>query len=59
MLALDMRLDASEADEPFTTPGVAPRQIDTWRNWSRWQRGFFGGGRKQVTYKYVLTLAKA
>lgn len=31
MLAFDIGLDASLADEPFTTPGVNPVQIDTWK----------------------------
>lgn len=30
-LGLLMKIDASDLDEPFTTPGVAPRQYDTWR----------------------------
>lgn len=31
MLGLDMSIDAALADEPFTTPGVVPTQVDTWR----------------------------
>ncbi|SCV72670.1 BQ2448_4207 [Microbotryum intermedium] len=57
MLGLTMGVDASLADEPFTTPGVAPRQIDTWRDFylifsqSRWKRGFLAGGSKRLAYK--------
>lgn len=31
MLGLEMGIDAAKADEPFTTPGVRPRRVDTWR----------------------------
>ncbi|KAJ7636721.1 transmembrane amino acid transporter protein-domain-containing protein [Roridomyces roridus] len=53
MLGLDMQLDAALEDEPFTTPGVAPRQIDTWWDFSRWKRGFLAGGRRRVGWKVV------
>jgi hypothetical protein len=39
MLGLDMQLDAMTEDEAFTTPGVTPKRIDTWRDLSRWKRG--------------------
>ncbi|SCZ92676.1 BZ3500_MvSof-1268-A1-R1_Chr5-2g08094 [Microbotryum saponariae] len=32
ILGLTVGMDASLADEPFTTPGVAPKRIDTWRD---------------------------
>lgn len=51
MLALYMRIDAAKEDEPFTTPGVAPKQKDTWASPARWSRGFFGGGAKRVVIK--------
>ncbi|KAJ7925099.1 hypothetical protein B0H13DRAFT_2574471 [Mycena leptocephala] len=44
MLGLDMQLDAMTEDEAFTTPGVTPKRIDTWRDLSRWKRGFFFWG---------------
>ncbi|GAA6005912.1 hypothetical protein JCM11491_004058 [Sporobolomyces phaffii] len=49
-----MKVDAMEADEPFTTPGVAPRQYDTWKSFSRWRRGAFNGGVKRVVTKALL-----
>ena len=36
-----MQLDATGGDAEYA-PGV-PRRTDSWANWSRWQRGFFGG----------------
>lgn len=51
MLALDMRIDAALADEPFQGPGTISRQIDSWSNPSRWVRGFTAGGSKRVTWK--------
>ncbi|KAJ7023709.1 hypothetical protein C8F04DRAFT_1240041 [Mycena alexandri] len=51
MLGLDMQLDAMTEDEAFTTPGVTPKRIDTWRDLSRWKRGFFSGGLKRVAFK--------
>ncbi|KAF7354431.1 Transmembrane amino acid transporter protein-domain-containing protein [Mycena venus] len=56
MLGLDLQIDAALADEPFQTPGVAPRQIDSWRQLSRWKRGFLAGGRKRVYWKFVNVL---
>lgn len=35
MLGLDIAIDAASADEPFTTPGVAPVRADTWRSMVR------------------------
>ncbi|KAJ7863579.1 hypothetical protein B0H13DRAFT_2354109 [Mycena leptocephala] len=51
MLGLDMQLDAMTEDEAFTTPGVTPKRIDTWRDLSRWKRGFLSGGLKRVAFK--------
>ncbi|KAJ7745981.1 transmembrane amino acid transporter protein-domain-containing protein [Mycena metata] len=51
MLGLDLQIDAALEDEPFQTPGVAPRQVDTWRQLSRWKRGIFAGGRKRLYWK--------
>ncbi|GAA5932683.1 hypothetical protein JCM1841_006937 [Sporobolomyces salmonicolor] len=51
MLGFDIKLDAAAEDEPWTAPGVTPKQIDTWRNLSRWKRGIFGGGNKRLLYK--------
>ncbi|KAJ7159620.1 transmembrane amino acid transporter protein-domain-containing protein [Mycena filopes] len=53
MLGLDLRIDAAIADEPFHTPGVAPQQIDTWLQISRWKRAFLAGGRKRFYWKIV------
>lgn len=53
MLGLDIALDAMSGDEAFSTPGVAPKQIDTWRDWSRWKRGIMAGGSKRLTYKVI------
>jgi len=53
MLGLDLQIDAAIADEPFTTPGVAPTQVDTWRDLSRWKRAFVAGGRKRFYWKIV------
>ncbi|KAK4704241.1 hypothetical protein P7C70_g1968, partial [Phenoliferia sp. Uapishka_3] len=55
MLGLDMCIDAAALDEPFTTPGQAPRRADSWKNLSRWRRGYFGGGRKRVAIKFANT----
>ncbi|GAA5881346.1 hypothetical protein JCM16303_000138 [Sporobolomyces ruberrimus] len=51
-----MKVDAMNLDEPFSQPGIAPRQHDTWRSFSRWQRGAFNGGRKRVVLKSLLFL---
>lgn len=32
MLGYDIGVDAMAEDEPFTTPGVRPRRIDSWKN---------------------------
>ncbi|GAA5978577.1 hypothetical protein JCM5350_003147 [Sporobolomyces pararoseus] len=55
-LGLLMKIDASDLDEPFTTPGVAPRQYDTWRSIYRWRRGAFNGSRNRVILKSLLFL---
>ncbi|SCZ92675.1 BZ3500_MvSof-1268-A1-R1_Chr5-2g08093 [Microbotryum saponariae] len=51
ILGLTMGIDASLADEPFTTPGVAPKRIDSWSNFSRWKRGLLAGGNKRLLFK--------
>lgn len=52
MLGLDMQLDASLADEPFDPHSPhPPKRIDTWRDISRWRRGFMEGGRKRLLFK--------
>ncbi|GAA6061497.1 hypothetical protein JCM10212_000201 [Sporobolomyces blumeae] len=56
LLGYMMKVDAMVMDERFSQPGVAPRQIDTWRNFSRWNRGFFNGGSKRLIYKSLLLL---
>ncbi|GAA5935830.1 uncharacterized protein JCM15063_001818 [Sporobolomyces koalae] len=56
MLGYMMHEDAMVLDEPFTTPGVAPRRRDTWTSMSRWSRGTLGGGAKRVVYKSLLFL---
>ncbi|KAJ7205342.1 transmembrane amino acid transporter protein-domain-containing protein [Mycena haematopus] len=56
MLGLDLQIDAAIADEPFQTPGVAPKQIDTWRQLSRWKRAFVAGGRKRFYWKITNVL---
>ena len=50
MLALDMHIDAAIADTPFV-PGEMYRQADTWKQLSRWTRGFFKGGRLRLLWK--------
>ena len=52
MLALDMHIDAASADTPFV-PGQAYVQVDTWRQFSRWSRGFFSGGRVRLMWKIL------
>ncbi|KAJ7448651.1 transmembrane amino acid transporter protein-domain-containing protein [Mycena galericulata] len=56
MLGLDLQVDAALADEPFTTPGVAPKQIDSWRQISRWKRAFVAGGRRRFWWKIANVL---
>ncbi|KAJ7728928.1 transmembrane amino acid transporter protein-domain-containing protein [Mycena maculata] len=56
MLGLDLQIDAAIADEPFTTPGVKPKQIDTWLQLSRWKRGFTAGGPKRFYWKIANVL---
>ncbi|KAL8283212.1 hypothetical protein RQP46_005990 [Phenoliferia psychrophenolica] len=51
MLGFDILVDGAAEDEPFTTPGVAPRRADTWSSMARWKRGILGGGRKRVSFK--------
>ncbi|GAA5947707.1 hypothetical protein JCM3765_001044 [Sporobolomyces pararoseus] len=55
-LGLLMKIDAANLDEPFTTPGVAPRQYDTWKSLYRWRRGAFNGSRRRVILKSLLFL---
>ncbi|GAA5957433.1 hypothetical protein JCM8115_006988 [Rhodotorula mucilaginosa] len=52
-LALEMHKDAIRGDEGFQTAGVRPRQIDTWRQASRWRRAIFGGSTKSTILKFV------
>lgn len=54
MLALIfcIKKDAMEGDSPYT-PGNEARKQDTWSDWSRWQRGLFGGN-----YQYPLLAGK-
>jgi len=43
MFGYDVIVDAMVADNEHT-PGSPPtNRIDTWRDWSRWRRGLFGG----------------
>ncbi|GAA5856718.1 hypothetical protein JCM5353_003812 [Sporobolomyces roseus] len=56
LLGYMMRIDAMSLDEPFATPGVKPRQHDSWKSFSRWRRGAFDGGSKRVIYKSLLFL---
>jgi len=39
----EMKKDAALEDEKYTGYGSSSRQIDTWRQASRWRRGFFRG----------------
>ena len=41
-LAFDIHADASKADGVYV-PGQGPKRMDSWRSWSRWRRGLFGG----------------
>lgn len=41
-----VQLDATSIDEPFT-PGAASTRIDSWRQMSRWKRGFLGDGKNR------------
>ncbi|KAF9554688.1 hypothetical protein CPC08DRAFT_712698 [Agrocybe pediades] len=42
-LGYDVITDAMAADKPYTPGNGAAGRIDTWRDWSRWKRGLFGG----------------
>lgn len=43
-LAYDILTDAMVADGPYVAgQGTMEHRIDTWRDWSRWKRGLFGG----------------
>ncbi|KAF8686131.1 hypothetical protein AX14_003942, partial [Amanita brunnescens Koide BX004] len=43
MLGYHIMTDAARQDHPHV-PGTGTRgRIDSWRNWSRWKRGLFGG----------------
>lgn len=35
-------------------PGMAPQRVDSWRQASRWKRGFFGGSKFEVMGKFAL-----
>ncbi|KAM0792676.1 hypothetical protein ACM66B_002456 [Microbotryomycetes sp. NB124-2] len=50
-LGMMMHEDASTMDEEYTKENSTPRQQDTWRSFSRWNRGFFSGGLKRVSFK--------
>ncbi len=52
MLALDMHIDAAEADTPWQ-PGQPYVRVDTWKDWSRWKRGFMSGGQRRVMWKVL------
>jgi len=53
-----VQLDATSGDGAYA-PG-SPGRADTWSHWSRWKRGFFGGSRPMLLFKWfnlVLCLA--
>ncbi|KAF8803159.1 amino acid transporter-like protein [Phlegmacium glaucopus] len=39
----DVITDAMAADQPYVVGGGSQCRVDTWRQWSRWKRGLFGG----------------
>lgn len=46
-----VQLDATSEDGAYT-PG-APQHIDSWRDWSRWKRGFFGSSKDRRLWLQV------
>ncbi|KAK4050041.1 hypothetical protein OIO90_005231 [Microbotryomycetes sp. JL221] len=50
-LGLMMHQDAAVQDEEWTKSVTNPRKADSWYNFSRWRRGFFGGSWKRVSLK--------
>ncbi|KIJ45773.1 hypothetical protein M422DRAFT_166077 [Sphaerobolus stellatus SS14] len=42
-LGYDVITDAMAADKEYVPGQGASGRVDTWRNWSRWRRGLFGG----------------
>lgn len=43
--------DSASEDHPHTPGGGRKGRIDTWRNWSRWKRGLFGGSWYRKLFK--------
>lgn len=43
--SFDVQVDAMRGDRPYSPGdfGSTDHRIDTWRQWSRWQRGLFTG----------------
>ncbi|KAF8735056.1 hypothetical protein AX14_002816 [Amanita brunnescens Koide BX004] len=44
--------DAASEDHPHVPGSGGKGRIDTWRDWSRWQRGLFGGSWYHTLFKY-------
>jgi len=53
----ELKRDAALEDEPFTGYGSQPRQIDTWRQASRWRRGLFTGRWYVKIFMFIIFLA--
>jgi hypothetical protein len=52
----DVITDAMAADAPYV-PGQGTRgRVDTWRDWSRWRRGLFGGRWYFKLFNFVIFL---
>ncbi|KAF8313416.1 oligopeptide transporter protein [Clavulina sp. PMI_390] len=56
--AYDIMTDAMIADGPYV-PGSfsTSHRIDSWRDWSRWKRGLFGGRWYYKVFNFVIFLA--
>ncbi|KAF9481935.1 hypothetical protein BDN70DRAFT_802535, partial [Pholiota conissans] len=57
-LGYDVITDAMAADNRYTPGTGSAARIDTWRKWSRWKRGLFGGRVFFKLFNFILFLER-
>jgi len=58
-LGYDVITDAMAADAPYVPGQGARGRVDTWRQWSRWKRGLFGGRWYYKLFNLIFFLGSA
>lgn len=59
-LTCDIQVDAMRGDHPYVAGGTLgnhSHRTDTWRQWSRWQRGLFTGNVVGKAFMFVMSAA--